>query len=322
MRGLFITICFMALSLQARADLLFEGFSKVTLAGNHIGFVIQRYEFDPKKQEFSTTYMLKTNETGGNITESLKARAGATLKPISFQYTELSGNKARTIDATFKGEQMDAIIKNGSTQHTISKKIPKGAFLSSFLVYLMLQGKEGIKPGVKYGYQAIAEEDGNVYAGEAAITAEEQISGISAFKVLNTFKGSQFISYTTHKGEIVSTRSPIQQISTELVPTLDEATAGQAFNAGTVKLLFGSMPKGTENSVARRTNMNTGTNLNAGGTASDKPTHKPTPLPPATKQKILQQPPPTESAETRPEPKKQGVPQGQGIQIKSSPQEQ
>lgn len=289
------------LPFAARAEILFEGYSKILLGGEHVGFAVQRYEFDPKKKEFSTIYYLKTNAAGGNITESLKARSTATLKPLSYQYTELSGDKARTIDANFKGDKMTAVVKEGGKQQTINKTLPKGTFLVSFLGYLMLQGKEGIKSGVKYGYQAIAEEDGNIYAGDAQIVGEETFAGVGTFKVVNTFKGSQFVSYVTNKAEIIGTRSPVQQIATELVPSIKEATAGISVNTSNLSLLFGGVPKGNENVIAR---------LHSSPPAATASTGTPS----ASKQTILNKSP-TPSPES---PKKEGVPAGVGITVKGA----
>lgn len=297
--------------LMARADLLFEGYSKVMLGDVHIGYAVQRYEFDPKKQEFTAISLLRTNQRGGNITESLKARSNAAFKPLGFQYTSLVGGAGKTIDASFKNDQMTATVREKGKPGTISKKIPKGAFLSSFLAYLMLQGKEGIKTGVKYGYQAIAEEDAVIYSGEAYVAGEETFAGLSTFKVLNTFKGAQFISFVTHKGEIIGTKSPVQRISTELVPSMKEATAGQPFNASTLTTLFGAIPAGSENAIARKPKV-----ADAPGTtvAPTNVTPKGSTASP-DKQHVLQTTP-SSSPES---PKKDGVAPGQGLILKGTP---
>lgn len=240
-------------TMSADADTLFEGYAKILLAGKHVGFIVQRYEFDSKKKEFKATYYLRTTAAGGNITESLSAKSNAKLNPISYSFTELVNDHAKLIDASFKGDSMTIVKKEGGGSTTTTKKIPKGSFLSSFLVYLMLQGKEGIKPGVKYSYQAIAEEDAAVYSGEAAVASQETTKGIETFKVLNTFKGAKFISFVTHKGEILSTLSPAQDISTEVVASIDEATSapGLSVNTSNIALLFGALPKGTDNAISR-----------------------------------------------------------------------
>ncbi len=309
-RGFFMISGFILLGLLvsgrvASAEVLFEGYSKVLLGGTHVGFAVQRFEFDSKSKEFSTIYYLKTNPLGGNITESLKARASASLSPISYQFTELADNKARTIDASFRADQMIAVIKDGSSSRTLTKKVPKGAFLSSFLGYLMLQGKEGIKAGVKYSYQGIAEEDGNLYTGEAYISGEEAVNGLSAFKVLNTFKNARFISYVTYKGEVLTTRSPVQQVSTELVSSIEEATSGIQFNRSNLSALFGAVPKGSENTVSRR------------ALETIEPSIKSVPTGSSSKSKkdvLNATPSPSEQS-----PKTSGVPGGKGIIIKGSP---
>jgi hypothetical protein len=291
---LFFVALVLSLAPHAQGEILFEGYSTVLLDGVHVGFVVQRFEFDNKKQEFITTYFLKTNQIGGNITESLKARANASLKPVSFQFTELVGEKSRTIDALFKGENMTATIISGGQKQIIQKKIPKGAFLASFLGYVMLQGREGIKKDVKYSYHAIAEEDASLYSGEAYIAGEELVNGISAFKILNTFKSTQFVSFCTYKGEVIATRSPVQKISTELVIGAREATVGLGLNSSTLTHLFGNVPSGAENPVSRRA-------LEPSPTVSPTKDIKETPRP-----------------ET---PKQQGIPGGTGIHLKGKPSE-
>jgi len=239
-------------SSNAHAEILFEGYSKVLLDGKHVGYIVQRYEYDTKKQEFTTAYYLKTSPVAGNITESLKARSTQALKPISFQFTELTGSHTKTIDAQFKNDTMTALIDDGGKKETISKKIPKTSFLSSFLAYVMLNGKDGIKKGVKYSYSAIAEEDATLNSGEAFISGEEPTEGINAFKILNTFKSAQFVSWCTYKGEVIATRSPVQKISTELVATAHEATEGLTMSAAALTQLFGNVPRGVDNPIARR----------------------------------------------------------------------
>ena len=286
-------LCFSFAS-KASADPLFEGYSKVLLDGQHVGYVVQRYEFDNKKQEFTTAYYLKTNKTAGDITESLKARSNASLRPLSFQFTELVGDHAKTIDGDFKGDVMTAMVNDGGKKQTITKKIPKGAFLSSFLAYVMLQGKEGIKKGVKYSYQAIAEEDASLSSGEAFISGEETMDGISAFKVLNTFKGAQFVSYCTYKGEVIATRSPVQKVSTELVADVREATEGLTLNSSAMAHLFGAVPRGADNPVSRRKPEA------AGGKAADKKTEKPEKAPEKITDKTSEDKAPAPPADEKP----------------------
>jgi hypothetical protein len=297
-RRYFLALALLLTSMHARADVLFEGFYKVMLEDTHVGYVIQRFEFDPKKKEFTTAYFLKTNAAGGNLSESLKARATAGFRPVNYQYTSVQGDQTRTIDAAFKGETMTAQVTEGSKHGVITKKVPKEVFLASFLGYVMLQGKEGMKKGLKYSYRAIAEEDADIQDGEAFVASDETMNAVSTFKVLNTFKKTKFVSWVTHKGEVIATASPLQKISTELVPTFQEATANQSVSTKTLEFVFGTMPRGKDNVIARR----------ASETAN-------TATPPLSKQKQLEQKPESSGLT----PKTEGIPGGKGIMIKGAP---
>lgn len=295
---------------RANADILFEGFSKVLLDDVHVGYVIQRYEFDPKAKEFTTSYFLKTGPKGGNLTESLKARSTAGFRPVSYAYTSAQGDQTRTIDATFKGETMTAQVIEGTKRGTITKKVPKDVFLASFLGYVMLGGKEGIKKGVKYAYKAVAEEDLDIADGDAFVASEETRNNVSTFKVLNNFKKGKFVSWVTHKGEVIATASPLQKISTELVATIGEATAGQSVNTNLITMVFGAMPKGKENVIARRAGETVALAPDAKAANDDEADSKNADAS-ATKQKVLETKP-----ETTGNSKKDGIPGAKGIQIK------
>ncbi|CAN5724991.1 hypothetical protein BH10BDE1_BH10BDE1_29710 [soil metagenome] len=236
----------------ASAAILFEGWSKVLISGKHVGYVVQRYDFDEKKKEFRSTHFLKTNADSGGLTESLVARADASFKPIAYQYTNVVSGKPTLIDATFKGDKMTAVVTEGKEKKTIKNTMPKGTFLSVFLGYVMLQGKEGLKKGVKYEYQGVLEESALISKGEAYIAEEETVSGIPVFRILNTINGSKFISLATHKAEILGTVSPSIGVQTVLVATMEEAIAGLPVNNQALTQLFGSMPKGKDNEIARR----------------------------------------------------------------------
>jgi hypothetical protein len=267
----------------AKADILFEGYSKVLSGGVHIGYSIVRYEFDNKKKQFIATTFLKTNEFGGNLTESLKAYSTDDMKPLSYQYTTLVGKDVKTIDAKVEKNKLLASVKMGNKTEKISKDLPKGSFFSSFLAYVMLRSPTGFKAETKYDFQAVAEEDGTLNPGIAMIKNQESLNGIQAYKVLNEFKGSKFISMVSDKGEVFSTKSPVQGISTELVAKPSDATNGFTLPAATLRTLFGNIPTGQMNEVS----------------------------------KFAQKQPPA-AATPAPSAKQNGVPAGQGIQVKAT----
>ncbi len=235
---------------EAHAEVMFEGYYMVRAGSAHVGYIVSRYEFDAKKNHFTSTYFLKTNEQGGNLTESLKATANDKFQPISFQYTTKQGETMKMIDAKVSKDLMTANVSDGKVAQNLKAPVKKGTFLASFLGYLMLTN--GYKVDKKFVYSAIAEEDGATYSGEATIKAEEEFKGQKVFRILNKFKGSDFVSFVTPKGEILGTSSPLQSISTELVAVPAEATKGFIVPTDTLKLLFGSVPTGAKNVIAGR----------------------------------------------------------------------
>ena len=239
----------------ATAATLFEGWSKVSISGKHVGYLVLRIDFDEKKKEFRSTHFLKTNTDSGSLTESLVARADTAFKPIAYQYTNIVGPKATLIDATFKAGKMTAVVTEGKEKKTITNTMPKNTILSSLLAYALLQGKEGMKKGAKYEYQGIIEESALITKGEAYIAEEETFEGIPVFRVLNTINGSKFVNLATHKAEILAVTSPSIGLEAKLVPTMEEAVGGLGINAPALTQLFGSVPKGKENEIARRSAM-------------------------------------------------------------------
>lgn len=284
-RPLLLTLCLLLIApWGAQADILFEGYSKILSGEEHIGYVISRYEFDNKKKQFISTYFLKTGRGSSEVTESLKAVANAELAPISYEYTTLAGKESKTIDAKFKSGKISAVIKSGKKVQRIEKALPKGTFLSTFLVYLMLQSKEGLRSEAHYEYQAVAEEDAAIYKGQALVGKEETLNGFKAFKILNTFKDIKFLSYVNDRGEVLGTNALGQGITTELVANPSEATIGQPYSSSLLKTLFGSVPEGRSNVISRAAKL---------------------------KEAEVQAPAPS---------KQMGVPPGQGIIIKAQPE--
>lgn len=261
---LIITLILSPLQLIA-ADTLYEAYAKLMINDEHAGFIVSRYQFDLNKKQFISTYYLKTSNQMTDVSESLKAIADENLNPISYEYTSIAGKDTKTIDATFKGQDMIATIRNNGKIQKVNKKIEKGTFLSTFLIYLMLKSPQGLKSDAQYNYKAIAEEDADIYDGNAVVGKEELVKNIKAYKVKVEFKGQSFVSYVTSKGETISTQVQGQNVGSEIVSSADEAIGKFLKNKKTLELLFGKIPEGkvrpqVENSIA--TSPQSGVQLN------------------------------------------------------------
>jgi hypothetical protein len=239
---------------QASAEILFEGYIKVLVANKHVGFGVQRYEIDSKKKQFINVNLLKFSIGGVVVTEGLKTISDLSFNPISYQYTRVEGNQAKTIDAVIKKNKMTGTIYMANKKTKISADVPKGSFFSSVLAYMLLSSPTGLKTDSRYDYQAIVEEDANLVKGSVVVEKEEQFNGISAFRTVNSFKGDRWISLVTGKGEVLKTEAPTQGVKSELVATPQEAIADIGLPVEIVKQLFGNTPQGLINVIASSKN--------------------------------------------------------------------
>lgn len=278
---LLIGFLFLVSSSFAGKDVLFEGYHKVLSGKQHVGYTITRYEFDSASKKFYTTIFVKLGALAGNMMESIKAESDQNLSPISYEYTTLvtENNKPSTknIQASFKviklskKEQaaaqkklkkdekapteilrMTAIVNEGGKQTKVIDDLPKGTFLSYFLVYLMLKSKSGIQTDSKYEYKAIAEEKPKLVDGVAIVRTEEDYMGIKSYKIENQFNNQKFISYVTDKGHVIGVVNPSQSVETQLVAKPSEATGEFNVPGVVLKALFGDVPLGVENIVSAK----------------------------------------------------------------------
>lgn len=235
------------------ADVLFEGYYKILDGDQHIGYSILKYEFDAKRKEFKTTSFFKTGSGKSEITESLVAKADQNLNPISYSYTSLTPQEKKILDAQFKKSTMTAQVSVNGKNQKIQREIPKGTFLSGFLVYIMLKSPQGLQAETNYEYQAIAEEDAEILKGQALVGKQESYNSQQAYKVLNTFKGNKFLSYINSRGEVLGTQALGLSIKTQLVSSPKEAIGNLPVSQAILSTLFGGTPKGEQNSLSKET---------------------------------------------------------------------
>lgn len=237
----------------AKNDVIFEGYYKLLASKKAVGYVVLRYEFDKDKKQFFSKSYIRGNAQAGNLQESLIAVSDDQFRPINYKYTSSMNNSLKSIDAKFKktksGSKMTAVISDGKSSKTINKDIDKKTFLSTFQVFLMLQ--KGLTPGTQFDFTAISEEDASVHSGVAKIKTQAGFEGKGILRVENVFNGSKYISNLNKDGEILITEAPAHKIQTQLVAMPAEATKGFPYDLKSLKLIFGDIPRGQKNVLAR-----------------------------------------------------------------------
>jgi hypothetical protein len=247
----------MCVATVVKAQVLFEGYSKITYQGSFAGFNVQRFEFDTAKKQFVSIYLIKYNESFGGAIESLKAYANEALEPISYTYNSVVGKDTKTIDVkNEKGKLKIVTTTNKGKKVKTEKILPKGAFFSTFLAYVILRNPNGIKTNNRYEYKAIAEEQAEIRDGVATVLSEETYKGVPVFKIQNDYPivnkkpEDSFLTYATAKLEMLATVEPQKTNAMELMPTPAEAMNGLMVSAENLKLLFGNIPEGKVNPLA------------------------------------------------------------------------
>ncbi|MFK8137509.1 MAG: hypothetical protein AB8E15_04025 [Bdellovibrionales bacterium] len=242
MKNLFIVVFALVATPILKADILNEGWYKVMSANVHVGYIVQRTEFLPATKQYVVKSLLRTNEAGGNITESVSTVSDAGFNPIKYNFTGVAGKSTTVIDASFKGSKMTLVKVKDGKKTTSTTDLKKGTFLSSNLALLLL--KKGVKVGLNVDYQAIAEEDGKVYEGKAFIKETKKMGQINLFRILNRFKSSQFVSLMDPKGQIIATKVPELGLTTNLEAKKEIATGSIPVPIKTLKKIFGKIPGG------------------------------------------------------------------------------
>lgn len=270
LRPLTLIVFALTFSLKVQAEVIFEGYYKVTLSGVHAGYVIQRYEFDATQKLFTGkafTYVRITPDGKQFINESLVAKANDKFQPVSYNYSGLIAslneqtgrieNNVTLIDATFQGQKMTLKGLKSGKNFSSKTTYPQGAFLSNFLLQLMLQ--KGLAVGRNFRFEAIAEETGMVHKGQVQIVAEEQFKGANAFKINWAYKDVESTSYISTNGNALGTESPAQKVAQVLVANPSEATAGFTLPQQSIKKIFGNIPAGNVHDFAKPKSSTTST---------------------------------------------------------------
>lgn len=235
-------------SLSSKAELLFEGYYKVTQFKKHIGFLVLRHEIDEKTKNFKTTSFIKLAKGGFDLTESYQAVSDSELAPVSINYLAAGDKKTKTIDVKFKDGKMIGTVVEDGKKSKLKETTTKGVFLSSALYYLMLKSKDGLKTDTKFDYAAITEEGPVVMKGTVSVDKKMVTQdSLQLLKVANNFAGSEYENLVTTRGEVVSAITPATSIESVLVKNKEEALEGIKLTAGTLEKIFGDAPAGKTN---------------------------------------------------------------------------
>ncbi len=249
-RPILVIAFLISISVNLKAEVLFEGYYKVTQFKKHIGFMVLRHEMDTKSKQFKSTSFIRLGKNGFDMTESYQATSDVDLKPLKISYLAAEGKSTtKTIEVSFKnGKMTGEAVENGKKIKINETLTKKDAFLSSALYYLMLKSKDGLKTDSKFDFFAVTEEGPALMQGTAIVDKKMVTQGtLQLLKITNSFAGSEYENLVTSRGEVVSAITKSTSIETELVKSNAEALEGIKVAAGTLERIFGDIPAGKVN---------------------------------------------------------------------------
>jgi hypothetical protein len=85
---------------QSFSQVLFEGYYRILINKEPVGYSIQRYESLKEGKIFKATVFLKTNSQGGNITESIVTESDSHMNPLKLSYIAILGQETKIIEAS------------------------------------------------------------------------------------------------------------------------------------------------------------------------------------------------------------------------------
>lgn len=250
----------LSLASMCKAEVLFDGFYKVALNGQHVGYMITQYEYLSSSKNFKMSNYLVLGNGAGPLQQSVTSTANEKFEPLSFQFTSLSkdaqnGALTKSLDVQFVKKAREFELKGESRENGKSKpfkgKAPLFTMLSNFLTYKLYSSPTGISTKTIYDYNAVAEEDGAPSKGTATVLKQISHKNQKVYQIKNDFKGDTWMNLVNTKGETLQFENQQSGLSAELVLDPKEAVQSLPYNLNVIKTVFGDIPKGIKNSLSK-----------------------------------------------------------------------
>lgn len=254
--GSFFISLFLTVALPASAEIQFEGWYRVLVNGKHAGFVIQRYEVEPKTKKKTISYFVRFKRYGEVTQQAIRAEADENFKPIKYQNVSDLTPPPMLYEGQFgkKETSVSAYDISGKKPKLVAREPyvnPDQGFLSSFL-FPIIDKKGDLKVGAKGTYNGFSEENGNFGTGEYEVVATKTANGVPVFQVADEFQSETIENFVFPGGQNMGARSSSTKTRVYLVRDQSEATAGIDLDEQTeaqIRKFFNGMPEGKKNPV-------------------------------------------------------------------------
>lgn len=239
-------VLFSALSF-AESNILFEGNYQLFHDDQPIGWSIERFYFDSDSKTYNHLSFTKAEYLGKTYSEKIKAVSTESFKPQSLHYESLEGNNKKIIKASIKKNKISIATTTNGNNKTTSKKLPKGAFFSSFLKMMLINNKLQLNKEMKYS--VLIEETADILTGKSIATEKIKVKGQWTYKVYTQITDSSMTFYINKKADILRAEQPQLHLTSELQKQLKPKIRKNLWSDKDLKNWFGNIPTGNINSL-------------------------------------------------------------------------
>jgi hypothetical protein len=245
----FLIILALKLS-AAAAEIVFEGYYKIEKGEKPLGFSVVREEFDPKLKEWRMHYFINTRDRDHEERSiNCSIRYNQNFKPLESTYEETDGALKSSSHILFSGSKFTHKFVSKGTKGTVSGTLGKDEFLRSSAHRVLLHNK--LKKGMGYSFTALREDSGKQQSGQVKVHDEKDFGGHKVFQISDDFELYIEETWLTADGQVLSSRTPQFGITSTLVANIDIALEGSDYNRKNLAKMFGQIPLGKKNKVAR-----------------------------------------------------------------------
>jgi hypothetical protein len=245
-----IYLILLLIASAARAEVTLDAYYAIQVNGKHVGFSVQRDEYDPKTKTHKIKYFIKTNEQDNDMEQFVSTEQTDGYQPKSFRFLSRVRKAESAIRGNVRGKDLKLTFKEPKGQKTVSIPLSGDMFFSSALGPVLIASK--LSKGKALSFHAINEEDGFLGDGVVYVIDETEVSKHKVYRLITHFQNVETEVWLLDTGVALASQSTHIQLRAEMVANRLDATEGLDFNLKTLAKYFGSVPEGKINPFARK----------------------------------------------------------------------
>lgn len=232
------------------AETVFEGYYRIESGGKHIGFAVQRWQFEPKSSQWILNYFVQTSDKDfASRRVVVMERFKDNLEPLEYRYRLTKGGKETREQVTFSNGKFEETFADKTGKQGRKGQLEKNGLLSASAARVLVLNRP--KPGKIYSYVGMREEDALMMHGQIQVLSARKEGKHRVYQILDDFETAPLESWVLEDGEILRSGVPDKGVTSTLVKSANDAIGEVEFNRSELVPVFNEIPEGRKNAVAR-----------------------------------------------------------------------